>query len=239
MVLSCSFLSLASNSAALRQVLRATDITVPLRTEGRKTAHTERWVICRLLSTLDKHNRLTFPISVAHRDKPDLLLTQATLLVGTEATEAISEQYAAFSALAEREFPDVLLDPGHFRWDSPRKTVEEMREILRQGRLTAPPWGGDRPEEEWALYMESIVRTKLAKLRRPDFSKYPENWLAIYNNLPIPNVHLQKASHRLLPKIADLWTESPMFERIYIEHGPVILEVQKDQTAHLVLEDIW
>jgi hypothetical protein len=229
----------ASDSGTLREVLRAIDITVPLRTEGRKTAHTERWVICRLLSTLDRHGRLGFPVSVTHRDKPDFLVTQHSLQSGIEATEAISEQYAAFSALAEREFPDVLLDPGHFKWDSPRRNVEEMRAILRKGHLTAPPWVGDRPEEEWALYMESIVRTKLRKLRRPDFTKFPENWLAIYNNLPIPNVHLQRASDRLLPKIADVWRDTPTFQRIYIEHGPVILEIQRHDTAHLVLEDLW
>ena len=164
-------ISPAPDSDTLRKVLRTIDITVPLRTEGRKTTHTERWIVCRLLSTLDRQGHLCFPVSVTHRDKPDFLVTQGSLQVGIEATEAISEQYAAFSALAEREFPDILLDPGHFRWDSPRKTVEEMREILRQGRLTAAPWIGDRPEEEWALYMESIVRTKLGKLRRLDFTK--------------------------------------------------------------------
>lgn len=227
------------DSNSLRDVLRAIDISVPLRTEGRKTAHTERWAICRLLSTLDKHGRLDYPVSVTHQDKPDFLVMQNSFQVGAEATEAISEQYAAFSALAEREFPDILLDPGHFRWGCHRKTVEKMREILRQDRLAAPPWEGERPEEEWALYMESIVRTKLKKLKHPDFKKYSENWLVIYNNLPIPNVHLQRASNRLLPKIADMWSDTPVFERIYIEHGPVILEIQEHSTAHLVLEDLW
>jgi len=232
-------IALTCDSGSLRDLLRSIDITVPQRTEGRKTAHTERWVICRLLSTLDKHGRLAFPLSVTHRDRPDFLVLQSLLQVGVEVTEAISEQYAAFSAIAEREFPEVLLDPGHFRWDSPHKTVEEMREILRQGVLTAPPWVGDRPEEEWALYMESVVRTKLEKLKRLDFMKYTESWLAIYNNLPIPNVHLQRASQRLLPKIADVWEGTPTFDRIYIEHGPVILEVRKGDTAHLTLEDLW
>ena len=232
-------IALSYDSESLRDKLQAVDITVPLRTEGRKTAHTERWVICRLLSTLASCGQLAFPVSVAHRDKPDFLLAQGSRQVGVEATEAISEQYAAFSALAEREFPDVLLDPGHFRWGSPQKSVEEMRDILRHGQLTAPPWAGDRPEEEWALSMESIVRVKLGKLARPDFAKFEENWLAIYHNLPIPNVHLQTASHRLLPKIADVWKGTPAFTRIYIEHGPVILEIQEHGTAHFVLDDLW
>jgi len=87
--------------------------------------------------------------------------------------------------------------------------------------------------------MESIVHTKLKKLKRPDFTKYDENWLVIYNNLPIPNVHLQRATHRLIPKIAGMWNDNPSFERIYIEHGPVILEIQEHSTTHLVLEELW
>lgn len=229
----------ASNTESLCSQLGAIDITVPLRTEGRKTAHAERWTICRLLSTLSISGKLAFPVSVWHRDKPDFLLDLSSSQVGVEATEAISEQYAAFSALAEREFPDALLEPGHFRWGEPDKSVEEMRDILRRGQLSAPPWAGDRPEEEWALYMESIVRTKLAKLALPEFAKFDENWLAIYNNLPIPNVHLKKASQLLLPRIADVWKEGPTFTRIYVEHGQVILEIRESGTAHLVLNDLW
>ena len=146
-----------ADSALLRSALQSIDITVPLRTEGRKTGHTERWIICRLLSTLDKEQRLRFPLSVRHRDKPDFAVVHDSFNVGVEATEAISQQYAAYSALAEREFPDVLLEPGHFRWGSPKRSPDEMRELLGRGRLTASPWVGDRPEREWAQYMETVV----------------------------------------------------------------------------------
>jgi len=87
--------------------------------------------------------------------------------------------------------------------------------------------------------MESIVRTKLAKLQRPEFTKYGENWLAIYDNLPLPNVHLQQASHRLAPLVADTWAQAPAFDRVFIERGPVILELRPQSSAHLVLEDLW
>ena len=228
-----------ANSAALTSALQALDIILPLRTEGRSTFHTEHWITARLLSTLNKHRRLAFPVSLQHRDTPDFLLIQHALKVGVEATEAVSEQYAAYSALAEREFPDVLLEPSHFKWGTPRKNVEEMRDILRRGRLTGVPWVGERAEEEWALYMESIVRAKLEKLKQADYIKYNETWLSIYNNLALPNVHLQRASVLLLPFLTDVWDKSPTFSRIYVEHGPVILEIQKAETKHLVLEDLW
>lgn len=232
-------ISAIKDSTTLRARLQAIDISVPLRTEGRTSDHTERWVICRLLATLDKHGRLSFPLSVTHRDRPDFLVNGNQGQVGVEATEAISQQYAAFSLLAEREFPDVLLEPGQFKWDSPERTPDEMREILRQGRLTAAPWVGDRPEQEWAQYMESIIRAKLKKLQRVNFGKYAENWLAIYDNLPLPNVHLQKASLRLRPLISDVWNETPTFQRVFIERGLMILELRSDGTNQLVLEDLW
>jgi hypothetical protein len=65
------------------------DISVPARTEGRTTRHTETWTIARLLATLAAY----------HRDKPDIALTSGGLEIGIEITEAISTQYAAYQAL--------------------------------------------------------------------------------------------------------------------------------------------
>lgn len=232
-------IALVADSALLRQTLQTIDITVPLRTEGRKTFDAERWVICRLLSTLNQHQRLVFPLSLAHRDKPDFLVTQSSFQVGVEATEAISKQYAAFSAIAEREFPGVPREPSHFKWGSPRKTAEEMREILRQGRLTGRPWMGDRPEREWALYMESIVRDKVEKLKQVDYVKFAETWLAIYDNLALPDVDLQRAVGRLRPLIADAWSQLPTFQRIYIEHDRFMVELNQGSAKYLVIENLW
>jgi hypothetical protein len=231
-------ISQSPDSESLSNELRAIDITVPLRTEGRKTEHTERWVICRLLSTLNNCNKLTFPVSLTHRDRPDFLLGQGLHFFGIEATEAIIQEYAAFSALAEREFPDALLDPGHFKPGSSQKKNNEMRCILRQVQLTGPPSVGNRGAEDWAVHMESIVRLKLKKLAEKGFEKFDENWLAIYSNLSLPSCNILDASQRLVPKIANLWDCNPAFDRIYIEHRKVILEIRKQSVTHLKLEDI-
>jgi hypothetical protein len=98
-------------------------------------------------------------------------------MIGVEITEAISQQYAAYCALAEREFPDVFLDPGHFRWGASDLTVEQMRELLRQSQLTSDGWEGDRPEQEWAEFILSAVHSKLQKIANPEFTKFDQNWL--------------------------------------------------------------
>lgn len=123
--------------------------------------------------------------------------------IGIEITEAISQQYAAYSALAEREFPEVFLEPAHFRWGARELSLDQMRELLRQDQLSGEPWAGDRPEREWALFIQSVVDAKLKKIAKSGFKVYARNSLAIYDNLPLPNVHLGKAIAFLQPMLAD------------------------------------
>ncbi|MEQ1837094.1 MAG: hypothetical protein ABL858_01945 [Candidatus Nitrotoga sp.] len=232
-------ISTCTTKNELISVLRNFDITVPLRTEGRMTHHAERWTICRLLSTLAENECLSYPVSLTHRDRPDFLLQYHGMKVGIEATEAISEQYACYQALAEREFPDSFLEPGHFRWGSPKRTTEEMRKLLRQEQLSSPPWAGDHAEREWALYFQSVIEAKLLKLAKPGFEKFHENWLAIYDNLEPPQIHLERAIGFLLPELERMWTSIPSFHAIYIEHKPVVVKITPNETTYLVLCDLW
>ena len=155
-----------------------------------------------------------------------------------EITEAIPQQYAAYCALAERE-SGVLLEPAHFRWDSPQRTVKEMRTLLRQTQLTSEGWVGDHPEKEWALFMQSTVHTKLGKLMRRDFMKFEQNWLSIYDNLPMPNINLSDAIDFLRPLLEDRWSRAPAFDTLFVEHGPVIVRITAKGADHLLLKNLW
>jgi hypothetical protein len=232
-------ISTVEDNAQLFSVLSKLDISVPLRTEGRKTEHTETWAICRLLATLAESNFFRYPLSVKHRDRPDFFLRDGKTQIGCEVTEAVSEQYAAYSALAEREFPEVFLEPSHFRWGQEARSVEEMRTLLRQTKLTAPPWVGDRPEREWASYIGSIIDSKTEKLRKPAFGKFEENWLAVYDNLPLSHIELDKAIGFLYPKLESYWSSVPAFGSVFIEHGPVIAKLSSIETRIFILHDLW
>lgn len=228
-----------SDSTQLLATLREVDISVPSRICGRTTEHTEIWTISRLLSSLAAADRLGFPLTVAHRDRPDILVQSKDTMIGVEVTEAISQQYAAYCALAEREFPNAFLEPAHFRWGAQDMSIQQMRDLLSQSQLSSDGWVGDRPEQEWALFLLSIVDTKLAKLANSDFAKFDENWLAIYDNLPLPNVHLEKAIRMLRPLLQDRWSRNPSFDKLSIEHGPVIALIAEESSEHLVLNDLW
>lgn len=219
--------------------LRELDISVPGRIDGRTTDHTETWTIARLIATLANDDRLTFPVSVHHRDRPDSIVNSGSTKIGLEITEAISPQYAAYCALAEREFPDVSIEPAHFRWNAPRMSAEQMRTLLRQTQLTSDGWAGDRPEKEWALFMQSIVDTKLMKLARADFAKFDWNWLAVYDNLPLPTIDLAKGIAFLRSLLQDRWVQTPSFNALFVEHGPVIARITPTDTDHLILNDLW
>lgn len=223
----------------LRLALCKLNISVPLRTEGRTTSHTERWVMCRLLSTLGKHSLLAYPLTLIHQDRPDFILRESSGSTGIEVTEAVSEQYAKFCALAERGFSDNVLDSGHFRWGLQIKNTKEMQGILRQNSLSSTPWFGESPEREWALCIENTVRKKLEKLANSDFEKFPKNGLAIYNNLHMPNVNVFQSVDILRGLIADIWCLNLAFHVIYIEHISVILEVSVQGLRSYPLEDLW
>jgi hypothetical protein len=223
----------------LHSELRGIDISMPLRTEGRTKDHTETWIICRLLATLSESNCFCFPLSLEHRERPDFLLFIGPTQVGVEVTESVSEQYVAYSKLAEREFPDVWLQPGHFRFGAPKITVDQMRFLLGQTQFTSPPWEGDSPEREWASKIYSVIDSKLTKLEKPDFSKFDENWLAIYDNLPLPYIELDKALRFLHPMLETCWSCNPAFTLVFIEHGPVILGLSCTGTRNFVLHDLW
>lgn len=229
----------AVNAEDLRRELAAIDTSVPARTDGRTTLQTETRTICRLLSTLDAEDSLTFPVSLHHGDRPDFTLTEASNRAGIEATEAVPKQYAAYCALAEREFPNALLEPSHFRLGAPELTVEQMRDLLRQDQLSGEPWVGDKPEREWATWMKSVVDVKLEKMKKDGYRLYPSNRLLIYDNLPLPHIDLTKAIDFLTPMLESVWSQDKSFDSIYVEHGQFIIEFTAESVKSMAIRDLW
>lgn len=232
-------ISSKANAEELFAALADVDLSVPARIDGRTTHHTETWTICRLLSTLAKTGNLAFPLSVTHRDRPDFLLQTGEVRIGVEVTEAISQQYAAYCALAEREFPNALLEPALFRFAPSQLTTQQMREFLRQPQLSSDGWSGDRPEQAWASFLQSVVDAKLAKLAHADFAKFDLTWLSVYDNLPLPDIQLDRAIAILRTLLQDRWAQVPGFEVVYVERGPVIARITARGSEHLVLHDLW
>lgn len=220
----------------LMKRLAATSLEVPKRTNGRTTEQTERWTICRLLSTLGALKRLVYPLSVLHVDKPDFTVSMSSARVGIEVTEAIHRDYARCVALAEHEKPDAVIDASLFRWGDPEKTLAQLRAIVAASQLTGPGWAGDSVESEWAIHIASIIASKRAKL--PSYRQHDLQWLAIYDNLPLPNVNLALAVQKL-QRLLQPWNDKATFDEIFVEHGPVIVALTGQSVCFLELNDLW
>jgi len=230
----------ASNKKELNQILSGTSVKVPGRNEGRQTNHTEKWSICYLLSTLSSENRLTFPLSLEHKDKPDFSLSMNDMIIGIEVTESIPTDYAKCCAMAERINPKAEVDMSLFKWGQKQKTTAELREIINQTELTGDGWDGDRPEIEWANFINYAILIKLAKLKKTGYRNLSKYWLSIYDNLPLPFVHSQQATEILISNFSKNWNGGKMFSRIYIERGPIIIEINENRIAkNFKIVDLW
>jgi hypothetical protein len=193
----------ANTLAELKAKLAELDIEVPARSEGRKPCHAERYGIAHLLATLPAE-RLSFPLTLSHRDKPDFLLAMRDGgEVGIEHTEAVPENVARAQFLRGKGLgPDVYFIP-HVAPGEPRKTVAELRSEIE---LDAPggAWVGDSPEREWAEAIAHYVKVKLPKATANGFARYLANWLIVYDNWPLPAVNYAKAATYLAPLLMEM-----------------------------------
>jgi len=229
----------ATDRKNLLNVLKSTSIDVPTRAGGRKTKHVERYPICHLLATLADINFLDFPLSLQHVDKPDFILEMNKSPFGIEVTEAIPPDYAKCCAMAENISPEPVIDLSLFKWGSPPKTKSELKKIINNSKLTGPGWTGDSPEIEWANYINGVILTKLDKLNNTGYKEVPEYWLSIYDNLPLNGANATKATNILISKFFKNWRGSRTFKHIFIETGPIIIDISGNIPTEYDLLNLW
>jgi len=87
--------------------------------------------------------------------------------------------------------------------------------------------------------MKNVIDKKLGKLEKMEFKKYPQNWLAIYDNLTLPTINAQESIGYLLPQIREIWSRKPSFDAIFIEHQTSIFQVSADGAECMKLDDLW
>ena len=129
-----------------------------------------------------------------------------------------------------------IIDMSLFRWGAEPKSNSELREIIRAKGLEGDGWAGESAEIEWSLYIESIVAVKSKKLS--SYIRHDKQWLAVYDNLPLPNVHLARAAQKLQP-LLNPWIERVRFDALFVEHGPVVLEMTAHSISFHQLNDLW
>jgi hypothetical protein len=204
----------ADTPAGLKTKLAALDIEVPARAKGRKSSQVERYCIAHLLATLPAE-RLSFPLTLIHRDRPDFLLAMPDGGdVGIEHTEAVPENIARAQVLRERGAgPEVYFIP-HATLGESRKTAAELRSEIDMD-VPGGAWVGDSPEREWATAIAHYAKEKLPKATADGFVRYPANWLVVYDNWPLPSVDYAKAATYLAPLLRKMDAYA-VFDAIFV-----------------------
>ena len=170
----------AVSPADMHGKLRANDVRVPPRTQGRTTSHTETWVACRFLSTIAGTDLLEFPLRVEPGDRPDLVLSLPTGRIGIELTEAISTDQARVDAMIERERPSDFRVTPRYRVSDPPRSQAEIRTLAR-GETRTLPLMGESVEDDWVEAMRHIVGGKANTFLKPGFAAHSTNWLVVYD----------------------------------------------------------
>jgi hypothetical protein len=197
--------------------------SVPLRSKGRKTEHTEHYSLVSFLEAFHLENLFTFPFQVIFRDRPDVLITSSVGNIGIEITESIPEQLANAQFLLEKNFKGyAVLEPEFFGWDAPDRTDAEIMEILQasQVHLIGQGMSGNSVEERWITGIEGCITKKTAKLLKPEFDKFDINWLLIYDNQSKPMLNKKYVSDSLHPFLGSYWNGiNTTFDKIFIDSG--------------------
>lgn len=226
----------ANSAHELAASLKQIDTTVPRRIDGRNrpTRTTEVWTVCHLLIALAESKLLTYPVSVRHRERPDFQLHDGNVTIGVEVTEATTEQFAAYCSAVEKA-GSGFLEASHFRVGAPELSPEQFDNLLQETDLTSDGWSGDSPEHEWAQGIQSSVEKKLRTINHPEFQKFEKNWLAIYDNLPLPSIDVGKAVSYLRPRLNATWLCSPCFDVVFVETGSIIVRLTAASAEQLPL----
>ena len=207
----------------LDRKLRANDVRVPHRTQGRTTGHAETWVACRFLATIAGTDLLHFPVRVEPGDRPDLVLSQPTGRIGIELTEAISTDQAKVDAMVEREGASDFRPIPRYRVSDPHRSQAEIRALAR-GEARILPRMGDAVERDWVEAMLQIVARKAAVFLKPGFVRHPTSWLLVYDNWqPVSSLDEQVATDRLSGKLSGSDWSYP-FSKVFVQRPRVVWE---------------
>lgn len=223
----------ADNAEELRARLAELEIEVPARSEGRKTFHVERYSISHLLATLPAE-RFSFPLTLAHQDKPDFLLAMPSGDLGIEHTEAVPENVANAQVIRERGLgPSVYAIP-HAWPGEPKRTPGELRREIEADEPGAG-WYGDAPEREWAKAMAHYVGAKLPKATADGFARYRANWLVLYDNWPLPAFDYSDAAPHLASLLMGMNAFS-IFDTIIVHDDSQMCEFRGDWIIHTLVK---
>lgn len=204
----------AASATELCTQLRANDVRLPARAEGRTPRHTETWVTCRFLATICGANLLQFPLRAEPRDRPDLVLTTPSGQTGIEITEVVPHDKAKVGAYSGHKRIDAWRFIPRYRVTDPPRSRADIEKIAR-GQTRDFPQMGHLIVRDWVEAMVDCVSRKAAKFTKPGFAKYPNNWLLIWDNWGVLERDVRVAARNLVQQVCEHDRGTP-FDRVFV-----------------------
>ena len=226
-------LQLSSSDELLRK-FASHNVSVPSRGSGQTKDHREIWVASRFLCTIASSAYFTYPLRVEFSDRPDLILEferGESKSIGIEITEAISQNAAKLQAELERDGrADICHHVPEHKYSDSRQDLETQRNIVL-GDIASPPIMGNAVERNWYVAIREFVCKKTEKIMHPDFRRFPENWLLIYDNWSPspPYSEVQRIINQLSQDLFASDRKQP-FDRVFILDSEIMWECRKDVT---------
>lgn len=202
----------AADIDALAPVLRACDVEVPERADGREKDHVERYSIVRLLGTLG-WTPGDFPMRLHKSERPDFVLDCDGRSIGIEHTETITENAAKEAFLRSKGHGPDSYFPRRMVLDEPRKSSRQVIMEIEADKMGGGRYG-DSVERSWVEAMLHFIRDKSIDANKTGYQRFEHNWLIMYDNWDAPALNREKAVVRLQQALAH---ESPWstFERVF------------------------
>jgi len=206
----------ADDSSSLREALRSCLPAVGARIR-RDQGAAETWVLLRAIDALDLAARLSFPVTLSKRERPDFELAMPGSITGVEVSECIPQTYARVQAIAED-----MQHAGPLWRDAFEGLPTAVSRDELERRITSPPktygYNGDSMEALAAGDLSNSIDLKLMARAKPGFTIYRENWLLLYSNTGRPGLDFAQVLERL--RSSSHWIGS--FSQLLILHSQTL-----------------
>lgn len=192
----------------------------------------------RTLATIAGCDGVEYPVFLEKRERPDYELQCNNVKFGCEITTAINPDYLRANSLPEASDEGVIVDSSLFKWGTPVRKLEELRNIASRKKLSGPPWVGNSVEREYAKIVKDVTLIKTKKMHKEGYSIFLNNALIIYVNQTLPILDTEEAAEICFNELTNYWCGNS-FSHIYVEKGDYIVRYQSSGYKIMNVNNLW
>lgn len=114
---------------------------------------------------------------------------------------------------------------------SKSKLIEQLAQEEKGEDAVTDGWCGGAAADDWAQAMAVALGAKATKARSPDFERYDETWLVMYDNWRVPGLNPRKAAARF-QQAPGVDRDLNRFERVFVMDDRRLWEFCRGPSFH-------